>query len=166
MTVVPCVSTTTSALDTSRPLPMCEITPPLQRIVSASKMPISKSPETSVPIFLIARILISHTPNSGLKYGTSRGLALNHLIFEPEALVSLDDAARGRLGEMCCTHHHVAVAIPLQETPPRGSCEGGVKIGAHDPLWFHTLHGTVDAISGNDRLGALRCQVNADMSWG
>src|SRR4029434_6646695 len=93
-------------------------------------------------------------------------LALNPLIFEPEDLVALDDAARGRLGEMCCTHHHVAVAIPLQETPPRGSCEGGVKIGAHDPLWFHTLHGTVDAFSGNDRLGALRCQVNADMPWG
>src|SRR5262245_47816514 len=46
---------------------------------------------------------------------------LNALIFEPESFVALDDAAHGRLGEMCRTNHHVAVAITLQKTPPRGS---------------------------------------------
>src|SRR5262245_8507849 len=211
MTVVPCASTTTSALDTSRPLPMCEITPPLQRIVSASKMPISKSPETSVPIFLIARILISRSPNSvtqvselsavqaifpfniflaqadslsgvthhlryeycqenawpsARQYGTSRRLALNPLIFEPEGLVPLDDAAHGRLGEMCCTHHHVALAIPLQETTPRGSCERAVKIGAHDPSRFKTLHGTVDAIARDNRFRALGSKMHAHVPRG
>src|SRR5262245_37149416 len=67
---------------------------------------------------------------------------------------------------MCRTNHHVAVAITLQKTPPRGSREDRVKIGAHDPPWFQALHGAVDAISGNDRLGALRRQVNTDMPWG
>src|SRR5262249_16316036 len=37
---------------------------------------------------------------------------------------------------------------------------------AHDPSRFQTLHGAVDAISGNDRLSALRSQVNADMARG
>src|SRR5262245_53705293 len=106
-----------------------------------------------------------HGP-SARQYWTARGLALNPLIFEPERLIALDDAARGRLGEMCRTNHHVALAVPLQKTPPRGSCERGVKIGAHDPSRFQTLHRAVDAISGNDRLSALRSQVNADMPRG
>ena len=106
------------------------------------------------------------TKRSARKVLVLHKLALNPLIFEPERLVALDDAARGRLGEMCRTNHHVALAIPLQETPSRGSCERGVKIGAHDPSRFQTLHGAVDAISGNDRLSALRSQVNADMPRG
>ena len=67
---------------------------------------------------------------------------------------------------MCRVYHYAAVAIPLQETPPRGSCERGVKIGAHDPLRFHTLHGTVDAIARDDRFRALGSKMHAHMPRG
>src|SRR5262245_18470311 len=67
---------------------------------------------------------------------------------------------------MCRTHHHVAVAIPLQETPPCGSCERGVKIGGHLPSWCQTLHGAVYAIARDDRFRALGSKMDRHMPRG